>query len=290
MEPDSRPRFVTVGVSHEWDPPPWVASFVSAWIRSLENPVTDDDQSLWEEASAVRELKESKYLLFLTSFEAELSRRMFRQIIREIDIYRNLYDCGIAINEDFGQLKRLLELFGRKLRKFKAKAIGAAAIGKDLNAHIRNIIDGLPKAEEEFWRDALDFTESELQHPMFEADAVERGHVKAHYMLPEWVAELEHAAFHWKVPKTFTKRANLDTRLQIRLAVVFRLYLPTVTWRTIARLVALAYICADLALVRNGCLFVPGSKSSLEVVKIEKKIHNSRPSADRDPDEYFSEE
>src|SRR5262249_2269541 len=233
--PQRKPDFIVVGDWHEWDPPWWTPAFIYEWVISLEEPFTSDSESYWEKASAVRELKVLDYLVRLTSFSSDQTRRMLRLVIREIDIYRNLYDTSLSIKLDFRRFERMLQLFRLKLDKFTAdtetKKITEAA--NELSSDIQNMLEQLPIAQSEFWRDAVDLTESELRHPMWRWEARERGEPRPQYMIPDWVGQLDYEAPCWKMPKVLTKRANLDTRLQVRLAVVFHLYLPRLSWRTI---------------------------------------------------------
>jgi hypothetical protein len=122
------------------------------------------------------------------------------------------------------------------------------------------------------------------------------------------VAELDHAAYNWKIPAIAITKENLDTQLQGRLGALFHLYYPGLSWRTISRLIVLVYITAGRTQEQQGKLYIwrPGGKrrkrhtnlasrqssptrAELTVRMMEKKLQKLRPDKSADPDAFFTD-
>jgi hypothetical protein len=152
-------------------------------------------------------------------------------------------------------------------------------------------LENLPQKKDQFWSESVQYTPAEFSQPFFDWEALQRGEQKVEYMAPPFVAELDYAAYGWKIPDSITKRANLDTRLQIRLAVAFRLRLKRATWRTISRLVVLTYLCSGLARDCSGKLIftmrTDPKEKDLTVKSIERNVYKALPDKDVNRDEFF---
>ena len=75
---------------------------------------------------------------------------------------------------------------------------------------------------------------------------------------------------------------NLDTIFQIRAAELLRSFFASLSLYTIARLVVLAYICADIVDVRDGCLIVLGSEPA-RTIGIDTTYEKLRAAGLREP-------
>jgi hypothetical protein len=76
-------------------------------------------------------------------------------------------------------------------------------------------------------------------------------------------------------PATLTRELDLDRRFQVRIAMILHRAYPGVSKMTIARLVVLVYICANLVEIKDGLRF-PGSKHPLTVGAVYEKIKKLR--------------
>lgn len=246
----------------------------------------------WEGEQAVKELERLGYFQRLLILPVdEETNRLFEMMLREITIYRSLCTRGVEINREFVRLSKFLPKLLSKLREFKAGANITKPVVDQLSAQIREFREQLPQKKEQFWSESLGYSPTELAQPYYDAEALERGEQKIEYIAPESAAELDEAAFNWKIPSTLSKRANLDTRLQIRLAVAFNLWRPDLSWRTTSRLVVLTYICTGLAKeVKDNLLIVSrleARDAKLTARTVEKKLNKARPDPDADPDAWL---
>jgi hypothetical protein len=72
-------------------------------------------------------------------------------------------------------------------------------------------------------------------------------------------------------PATLTRELDLDRRFQVRIAMILQRAYPGISKMTIARLVVLVYICANLVEMKGG-LRIPGSKHPLTAGAVYEKI------------------
>jgi hypothetical protein len=287
-----QPDYFTFGLpeKHLADPP-WHKVCAEEWVDSLKKAEkATAGENFWEGERAAKELDKLGHLASLMDAEVERTRKTLRLVFREVEIYRYLRKRSVEINREFHEAEGLLTATLRKLRNFSSKHSSPAAtthIVGPLANEAQKALQRLPTEREQYWEECLDFTPRERLQPRINRKALEHGNEREIYLLPDWAVELECAVFNWKIPRDMTKRANLDTRLQMRLAAAFRLYLPDVSWRTIARLVVLTYICTQLVRTENGEIILPDGGGEVTVMKVEKKIYKAMPAPDANPDAFF---
>jgi len=267
-----------------WSIPDWFSSFEKQWQDSLEGAQKLRPNSFWEGKTAAKNLESVGYLAELNNFKSLKTYNLLRVLAREIEIYDNLYGLSLTINRDGVRLKNLLRKVAKDIASFKGRAESPyksefvrplANLVNQMNSELSQRLASLKERLQ-------DSPASEFARGFVDAAAWDRGEdVEIEYATPVFALEMDSAVSGWKIPSV-TKTANLDTRRQLRLAAAVKYYFPRASWPTIARLVVLAHICADLVKVKNGQLILRETGSSLTVPKLEKKILKARPRPVRD--------
>lgn len=258
------------------------------------------DHEYWEGVEAIEELKSKGYIEHLREPTEGDLKGLFGTLLREIEIYRDLYGQIIEIKDEFRRTADLLSRLRQTLRKFDAAMMKPGTqtyiprpLIVGLIQDVENSLQILASKQKQFLNQSLAYTTTELTQPFVVVQLPQDTRGKLEYFVPASVAELDHAMFGWKIPEDVTTRANLDTRLQMRLARLFCLRLTGLSWATASRLVILSYICAGLAAECAGKLVIRGSSAEggsdrqLTVFMLEKKRQKLKPNQDLDSDAYF---
>jgi hypothetical protein len=279
----------------------WKRDFLRDWRESLIKADKlrlsrrSGEEDFWEGDKAAADIAKFRYSDQLLYQQGEDASRFLLQVVREIEICRTFYTDTVAINKEFARLEEVLRSTTKKLKKFTSRSLPIVTrrVARSVTEDIESTIRDLPQLKNEFWDKSLEYTTSELRQLWVELKNLKDNESQVEYSAPDWVAEVDAAVFNWKLPTQPRKRDNLDTRLQVRLAAIIRCHFPELPMRTVARLVTLMYICADLAKVREGHLFVVRSgahkpkKNELTVAKVEKKLNNAAPGPGADPDAFW---
>jgi len=93
---------------------------------------------------------------------------------------------------------------------------------------------------------------------------------------PKELAEWQRHFDNFRYPEKLTRRIDLDFRIQVRMALILILYLDLkntgISLMTIARLVVLIYICADLTKVEGDELQIRDTKRPLTVQAVHERL------------------
>jgi hypothetical protein len=261
------------------------------------------DSHFWDGREAVQELTKHKYFEDFQTHNTEQGKFFWNLLVREVVIHKSVYRQWIRRNSEFKRLVTLLEALIRKLEKFSPDI--SRFYVKDLIEELRSLIPIFIAKQEQFRQDVLYYTPEELSRPLIPVEAIDqlnlvtvtprdllRAGVKREYMAdnPD-VPELDFTVSNWKIPEIKSRR-NLDTRLQLRLAALIKLYYPKLTWLTVCRLVLLAYLSAELARKKGKYMHIypEGSKPSkarLTVDHIFKNVDKLRSAQEPDFAEYM---
>lgn len=236
----------------------------------------------WEGKSAAAELQKLNLFSCIRDPRSNRDRRFAKLLSRELSIYRYNYSKWPGINEEFRRLKKLLRALLRKLKSFSAEI--SVFLLAEMMDYVALLLRKLPEQQRYYWEKSLQFTPSELSLNFFP----KRGDVRAEFApsTPGAIL-LEKEVSKWKLPsKNFTNR-NIDTGFQVRLAALFRLFYPKLSWGCVSSLIVLVYIAGANATVDQRDelhIHPPGAKKSkhpLDAVMLEKKLKKLAPAVRR---------
>jgi hypothetical protein len=265
-----------------------VGEFRRNWISKFEEQAgfyrTGQRQtSSWEGFLAYRELKEKDNLwLVLPNHETDVwpFDNLTKQLCREIRSYKLVRNIP-AINRRF---KKALEAFSAAESELRnANAQENPEIDSAVNDKLDEYVAILEKARstlkqrrESFWQDfLLAEPEEKAKWSVWMDDAKQ-----VHLIPPANLAAWEEIYAKARYPRRLTKRIDLDSRFQIRVAVTLRHYLLPdfqISRRTISRLTVLTYVCGNLVddLVEDEKSIVKGGKRNITVGLIEQKLQGA---------------
>jgi hypothetical protein len=242
----------------------------------------------WQGGAAHEELQRAdKLFLVLPHSDGDypFSYLTFR-LAREIRAYKR---CAINIspnNQCFNDGLVALSGSARDLRKTHAQAAQAKPAVDEVLSRAAFMLDvqraGLERQRDTFWDDLLLASGEERKDWPLDFDNrewVSYGKQRVHLRPPADFRSWAERFNKFKYPERLLRRIDLDSRVQVRIAVVLRFYLDLedtgVSRRTIARLVALAYICGGLAEVKAHKCVIKGTGHSLKVKDVEQTLRRA---------------
>jgi hypothetical protein len=226
----------------------WVAEFEA---QRLSANLHDD---FWEGATAYKELTTPINLLMLLVPDTDPAEfpftSLFELLWREIEGYRRLAGQIVPGNQELPAAKKVLAGILDQLEDLEtASQIGQVTqLLQNLRLQVQNGLTSLEEARESWLKDLLKqykTIDSEGNEIWVAADKTDLSLP----LLPPDVELREKLFSDFADPRHPGTNREFDTIAQARMAAVFRQYLPleNVSLYTIARLVVLSYICADLA-------------------------------------------
>jgi hypothetical protein len=238
----------------------------------------------WGRDSAIAELQELRLLSRIRDPQRSWDRRFARLLSREVSIYRHNYSAWPKINEEFRHLKRLLRAMLRKLKSFAAEI--SIFLIAELIERVELFLEKLPEQQRGYWEGALKFTPSEL-HMGF---IPKRGRGIGQFEFAPSSADaisLEDEISKWRLPATNFTNRNIDTRFQVRLATLFWLFYPKLSWGCVCSLIVLVYIAGENTRLdereklRIHPLGAEESAFPLDAVMLETKLKKLAPAVPR---------
>jgi hypothetical protein len=219
-------------------------SFIRAWKESFLSP-----NEVWEGQRAVMELKrhgDCMGFVLCRPNRGVMPREMLRLVLVEVRAYE---ESKRAWQREF----KTAELF---LSDIYRQTMGWS--GKTQDATLKKLLEN---------------TAAEIENQRVELKRYRDG------ILPVGYFEM----FWERFPRAdvITRRIDIDTRLQLQLAKIFRTFLRKddgVSTITIARMVVLVYKICSLAVERQseGHLCLPGGKRKITVRNVEEKLRRKK--------------
>ena len=230
-------------------------SFYKKWVEEFKAqknapPVPDN---FWEGEIAFKELtKPIDWLIILvpdTDSADHPFTSLFELLWREIETYRRLAGRVVLRNQDYDKVAQVLRDAEQQVKAVESRlnVTGLAKVMWPVHREITKVLDQVEKLRQSSWQDVIkeykivdragerwvapDSSDSLLPSPPIDVELRE----KLFKSLPTL--------------RPMVQDRELDSLFQYRLAWIFKHYLPGVSLRTITRLIVLAYICADLALI-----------------------------------------
>jgi hypothetical protein len=260
------------------------ASFCEKWRAALRGRGLFQFSADWEAPRAIGELSRRSLLSAAT-----LEMLFADEIVREAEVYEKHRQCVAAFNSVYAEAERLLQETENTLvahaRDFRKRL--PVPTGAVISDHFSQLAESVANERKEFSNlKTKRWTEALKTYPLREEDTQNSIWVFADSGMP---MELEYDAALRRLiersealPQTskLIRGFDLDRRFQLRIAAILARALPRVSKMTVARLVVLTYICAQLVEVKGG-VRIPGTKRLLTPTGVYQKIKGvaSRPAA-----------
>lgn len=232
----------------------------------------------WDGSRAYRELRKTGLLWFLhPDDEGDHSyfELLTKKLWKEIQTYRTFREKIIPSNECFRDALERLTAVESRLRK---RHFEQADVKVELEGVLEKAAAYVEKCKLLIERKRSEYWKLELLAPSHERRQwkvfLDREKI-VQPIPPEDVVQYEKLFDGVKYPKELVKRLDLDSRLQIRVGIIFRSVLPVntgISLMTISRLVALTYICGKIAEDKKGDLFIAGTDRRLSITLIYQRL------------------
>jgi hypothetical protein len=247
------------------------ADFSRRWCEALERFETTKrrdfpERSYWEGYEAFKELKRRRRLLGV----CELLN--YPVWFREIEIYRrfaeNVLNANVAFRKAFHALVQAERLILKTSKKVAILPVRHHLVR--LSEHVASVRATLERDREGYWERALSASPDERAGWSINLDSDE-----VEMIPPQDLIESEKIFASANYRRRLIKRSDLDKRFQVRMAVVLRRSLPTISLETISRLVVLCYICADFAEEREVKKLVDGKQVAMRQLVIKQLVEET---------------
>lgn len=273
-------------------------SFYQRWVSEFgkyKKPTSQNPDSFWEGATACKELMDgTDWLLVLvpTTDTAEHPfTSLFELLWREIESYRRIAGRIVDRNKEFRSAEAMLEIVQKQLQ-----SIGRNPHMPDLRRLLLSLSREVSKTSEKVEKlQQTAIKDSLKQYKIIDPGGTENWVPpdKTDPLIPYPPPDIElreKALGNIVSPEGLKTNREYDSVFQIRLGHLFRLSLPlgSVSLSTIARLVVLSYICADLTKEQvwrikrpnlppsnEPALVIQGAKCVLMVDGVYQKLRRS---------------
>jgi hypothetical protein len=243
--------------------------FRKIWIKKFEEQATlqggPPQGNAWEGFDAYRELHAADHLWLVMPHPDLIFSFNFLtdKLAREVQIYKIYETSVVADNQSFRDAIDALSAAEATLKNAMAPKTKVNATKPKVDAtksKVRVEVDkrvtqcasavekcrqSLELWRDSYWQDALFAPPEERMRWSVYFDDEK----KVHSIPPEELVELEKIFNNAKYPRDLVRQIDLDTRFQVRVAVILRHYLLKdfgITLKTISRLTVLTYICGKL--------------------------------------------
>lgn len=234
--------------------------FYDNWLEYFEDVVkkpAPTKHDLWEGVTTRQQLEASPcWITVLPSLEPadHPFTTLLEQLWLEVETYKRLHNNVVSQNVNFLDVKGLFESAVQNCRKVEGRThiSSLKQVLRQYRSRLDRDLQRLFKIAEAHWKKSLQRYESELGHKHFvfvdpETQVVEDVNPEP---IPASVKLLEEIQKNSKDETKLLKNMDLDGRFQRRLGRLLRHWLPKdagIDLRTISCLIALIYLCADLA-------------------------------------------
>jgi hypothetical protein len=260
----------------------WIEKFTEQ--ASLQGGPPQGDA--WEGFDAYRELN-AKNNLWLVMPSADPGDSFFslltEKLAREVHIYKTYKTSVVADNQSFRDaidtLSSAEEVLNEAMARKPTFDAAKSKVKTELDKRMRECASAIQENRrslelwrDSYWKDVLFAPPEERMKWSLYFDDKNQLQTIAPDELVEWEKIFDNAIY----PKDLVKQIDLDTRFQLRVAVILRHYLHKVdiSLRTISRLAVLTYICGGLCVedAENIILDLDGKKRTLAVGGIDQKL------------------
>jgi hypothetical protein len=245
-------------------------------LRFLKEGVPPE-ASAWEGYQAVRELSDDQNIWMLMpdpTFRNFPFFHLTERLSREAFFYRKFCGDVVSVNLSFKDVVAALSAANGKLKRVRIQhsqiTSSMQAQLTECSAQIEKTLYALEEYRDTYWQQAL-FALPDERTSWITLD----GPNAFRAQLPDELVQAEQIFDGTPYPKHLLKRIDLDTRFQIRIAVILRSYLDRdfgISLRTISRLVALTYLASGLAREKDDLLLIPERKKPITVGGIDQTI------------------
>ncbi len=266
-----------------------VETFRKCWINEFKIQQSRRRQSRgWQGSAAYGELERADNLFFVlphSDGDYPFNYLTFR-LVKEIRAYKRCVANISPNNQCFNDGLATLSGAARYLRKAHTQEAQAKTVVDEVLSRAAVMLDtqhdGLERRRDTFWDDLLLASGEERKDWPLDFDNrewVSYGKQRVHPRPPADFRSWAERFNKFKYPERLLRRIDLDSRVQVRIAVVLRFYLDLedtgISRMTIARLVVLAYICGGLAEVSAGECVIKGTGDPLEIKDVEQKLQRA---------------
>jgi len=245
--------------------------FVAHWEQAFERLKRGSygQDAWWQGLQAYEELcraPAAQILMFPTRQGSGLDH--FQAMMREVESYKkfaaDMQETSVNYDDVLRTLTKYEAKFKREQRRAPHKDRNLKKIWLNCAAFMRHQRITARRLLRRRWTVAL---QSPTRTDWVRSDLT--SHTSP--LFPHWDTIFSMAQY----PVASGRVTDLDARLQIRLATIFRFGLPFVSLRTIGRLVLLAYCCGDLGTVEGTRFLVRDRGTFLSIHAIYKRLKHA---------------
>jgi hypothetical protein len=278
-------------------------NFRRIWISQIRKNLRANksgqlpELSVWDGHIACREIKKAKDLWVVLPTRGMREYPfpfLLAKLSREVYLYKWYATKILPSNRGFKKAIDTLAEVAAILRGTEStESVAVAGVSDPLSrfsSNIRKTLRRLEKERDLYWERALIATPAERM--TWSVHFKKFGRVVS--IPPRDLVESEHAFKQADYPRNLLKRIDLDTRFQVRVATILRHYLPqqifvpksqrpilrksslpTVSLKTIARLIVLTYVAGNLGREDEENLILEGRKRPINVRNVDEIIRKA---------------
>jgi hypothetical protein len=242
----------------------------------------------WEGSLAFTDLNRADELFRVLPHEAgDLSfRELTERLMMEVRGYNRCATRVDSINQSFNDAHEGLLRAEKLLAKLPIEDSPVKRETKQMLDRTVSMIKeqrlALERRRDVYWDELMLASDDEKAHWSLDFTKTEWTSYGTKRIFPETptdVAAWAERFNKFKYPAKLNRRIDVDSRYQVRFAVVLRHFLKRnmsgVSLKTIGRLVVLTYICGDLAVERDGKLTIPDTGKDLGVGAVDQKLREA---------------
>lgn len=249
--------------------------FLQRWIAELGNSNVPN-WTAWDATAAIKELSKDPIRFYLVK-----DPLCADDLVREADVYECHRQHVSDLNQMFDDVEDLLKTIKRRVAKqesglYKRIAVptaeGVSHLLSDLLTYIADKQKALLEMKATAWEDALKtypLRTEDYDHVRFglgDPEPYFKQYADPHLQrLIDRSQSLPHLS-------RLLRAIDLDRRFQIRVAAILAREFRHLSKMTIARLVVLTYICADLVDTMNGAIRIRGHNRDLTHSAVYERI------------------
>jgi hypothetical protein len=213
----------------------WTEEFKKCKVARNRSRIADD---FWNGDTACKELRRKHHLPEYSDEPIVIS---YERLFHEVEIYLRFANKIVRHNQDFNETLSFLSNAERWFVE-KQKSLALPLIVDQLNGIARLLGEkrlALETHREDYWNEVLLASPNERESWYVDLETMVP-------IPPKDLVRTEQVFAKVRYPNDLTRRSDLDSHFQIRLGVILRHSMAGVSLRTIARLIILCYISADL--------------------------------------------
>lgn len=234
----------------------------------------------WEGDDAYRELQR-KDALWLVLPEDELDGWPFTSLMARLEAEISTYERFEKVSQNNDCFRDALDALSGAERRLTRTILPESQAKGGVQAVLTKAISflasrrvAMEQRRDSYWEETLLAGPQERKRWSVYMD--KEKHV--HSIPPQELSDWEKIFNDFSYPRKMVRQIDLDSRFQVRIAVILRFYLHQedgVSLKTIARLTVLTYLCAGLAEDRNGHLTIRYTGKRLTVSAVDQKIRSA---------------